>query len=68
MDKKTSSLNKKKYDDKEDLEIREVAYLHTGPQKAFFCIFLILFGVVLATTFVSIKDYINSRNKSFNII
>ena len=66
MDKKTSSFKSRRtYDDKEDLEIKEVAYLKTASQKALFCVLLVLFGIVLGTTFLTIKDYmgkLHSKN------
>lgn len=65
MNKKVTTIQKKRYDDQEDLEIKKIAYLKTNSQKVLFCVLLVLFGIMLGTAILSItKYYSQKRNNS----
>lgn len=58
--------NKQKlYDDKEDLEIRRVAYLKNSAQKFLLCSIILLFVIMLGISLLFINNYYksSSRNK-----
>ncbi len=67
MNKKVGT-NKKKYDDTEDLEIKEVAYFKNSSQVILLFVLIILFGFTLFSSLVFIGKYYRDDNKNAEVI
>lgn len=66
MNKKVDNLVKKEIDDKEDLEIKNIAYLRVSSQKILLYVLIFLFVIMLGTSIMFIKKYYVSKELNNN--